>query len=145
MKYKLELLINKPRSDVWKFFTDPEKTKLWQPSLQSIEMISGAAGQPDAVSTWTYQEGERKFSLTEKVVQSKAPDHFESLFENAFATNTVNHTFTAQSENETLWTLETAYTFKTLLMKILGPFLKKNYIARSQKEMDRFKEAIESS
>lgn len=145
MKYKLELLINRPRTDVWKFFTDPEKTKLWQPSLQSIETSSGTAGQLGALSTWAYEENGRNFSLTEKVLHSQAPERFESLFENEFANNIVNNMFTAQSENETLWTLETTYAFKTLLMKVLGPFLKKNYIARSQKEMERFKEIIESS
>jgi hypothetical protein len=30
-------------------------------------------------------------------------------------------------------------------MKLLGPILKKNYMARSQKEMEQFKEAIESA
>jgi uncharacterized protein YndB with AHSA1/START domain len=145
MRYKLELLINKPRGDVWEFFTDREKTKLWQPSLQSVEIIDGTSGQPGAVSRWTYMERDREFSLTEKVLQVEEATRLESCFENEFASNTVNHVFTSQSKTETLWTLETTYRFKTVLMKILGPILKKNYVARSQKEMEQFKEAIESA
>lgn len=144
MKFKLELLINKPRSDVWKFFTDAENIKLWQPSLQGIETISGTPGQPGTVSKWTYQESEREFSLTETILEQDEPTRFEHQFENQFATNTVNNQFIAV-DNGTLWTIETTYTFKTLLMKIMGQVLKKKYVARSQMEMERFKEAIEGS
>lgn len=144
MKFKLELLINKPRSDVWKFFTDAENIKLWQPSLQGIENISGTPGQPGTVSKWTYQESEREFSLTETILEQDEPTRFEHQFENQFATNTVNNQFIAV-DNGTLWTIETTYTFKTLLMKIMGQVLKKKYVARSQMEMERFKEAIEGS
>jgi hypothetical protein len=39
--------------------------------------------------------------------------------------------------------VETKYKFKTLLMKVVGPLLKKNYVARSQRDMERFKEMVE--
>ena len=144
MKIKLELLINKPRADIWKFFTDLEKIKLWQPSLQDIETISGTSGQPGSSSKWTYEENGREFSLTEKVLERDEPARFESEFENEFATNIVNNLFSQEGDG-TLWIQETTYTFKTLLMKIMGRVLKKKYVARSQKEMQRFKEAIEGS
>lgn len=144
MKIKLELLINKPRADVWKFFTDLEKIKLWQPSLQDIETISGTSGQPGSQAKWAYEENGREFSLTEKILEWDEPVQFESQFENEFATNIVNNLFIEEADR-TLWIQETTYTFKTLLMKIMGRVLKKNYVARSRKEMERFKEAIEGS
>jgi uncharacterized protein YndB with AHSA1/START domain len=143
VKYKIELLIQKPRADVWKFFTDPANLKLWQPSLQQIETKSGTAGQPGAESKWSYKEREREFSLIEKVLQREEPRLFASVFENEFASSTVHNIFTAQSENETLWTQETTYKFKTIMMQILGRVWKKNYIARSQREMERFKKMVE--
>jgi len=143
MRFKTELLINKPRLEVWKFFSDRDKIKLWQPTLTKIESISGGEGQPGAESKWTYEENGREFSLTEKLLRCEEPGHYESIFENAFASNTVNNIFSEQSRNETLWTIGTAYKFKTLLMKVLGPFFKKNYVLRSQREMERFKEMVE--
>jgi uncharacterized protein YndB with AHSA1/START domain len=145
VKFKIELLIGKPRQAVWEFFTDPEKTKLWQPTLIKIDPIYGIMGQPDSESKWTYQENRREFSLTEKVLSCEEPSHFESQFENEFAKNVVRNLFIEQSKDQTLWVAETTYMFKTLLMKILGPILRKNYMARSQKEMERFKETIEKS
>ena len=143
MKFKLELPISKPRSEVWKFFVNPENNKVWQSSLQNVEVLSGIAGTPGATLKWTYEERDREFSLIEKVLHSEEPTQFESRFENEFATNIVNNTFLEQDKNETLWSLETTYQFKTLLMKIAGPLLKKNYVTRSQRDMERFKEAVE--
>ncbi len=143
MKFKTELLINKPRPEVWKFFLDRDKTNLWQPTLIRIEPLSGVAGQPGAESKWIYEENGREFSLTEKILHCEESSRLESLFENAFASNTVNNEFITQGDNETLWSMETTYNFKTMLMKMLGPLFKRNYVARTRKEMERFKEVME--
>jgi uncharacterized protein YndB with AHSA1/START domain len=142
MKFETELLINRPRLEVWEFFINRENIKLWQPTLTNIEPMSGVQGQPGAESKWIYEENGREFSLTERVLRCEEPGRYESLFENAFASNTVNHVFIEQQSGETLWTVETEYKFKTSLMKMLGPFFKKNYVTRAQREMERFKEIV---
>lgn len=143
MKFETKLLINKPRFEVWKFFIDRENVKLWQPTLAKIEPIGGVQGQPGAESKWVYEENGREFALAERILSCEEPNRYESLFENAFAGNTANNLFIEQGSGETLWTIETEYKFKTFLMKVLGPFFKKNYVLRSQREMERFKEVIE--
>jgi len=40
--------------------------------------------------------------------------------------------------------METEFRFKTLLMKIMGPLMKKSFVTRTQKDMERFKEMAES-
>ena len=143
MKFKTELLINKPRAEVWKFFCNREKTNIWQPSLTRIELLSGTAGQPGAESKWIYEERGREFFLTEKVLHSDEPVLFESIFENKFASNTVKNNFIEQGRDGTFWVAETEYNFKTPLMKILGPLFRKNYSHRSQRAMERLKEVVE--
>jgi hypothetical protein len=49
----------------------------------------------------------------------------------------------ATGENETLWKMEVEFIFKTLLMKIVGPFAKKNFVKRTERDMERFKEFVE--
>jgi uncharacterized protein YndB with AHSA1/START domain len=143
VKFKLELLINKPRIEVWKFFTDAQKTKLWQRSLQRINIVSGITGQPGTISTWMFKQKEREFSLTDTVLSREDPSQYTSQFENEFATNVVSNTFLEQENDKTLWVMETTYTFKTLVMKVIGPTLKKNYVLRAQREMERLKESVE--
>ena len=145
MKFKLELLINQPLAEVWKAFDTVENMKKWQPSLISFEPISGTPGQPGAVSKLTYEEGGREFSLIEKITHREEPNRFDGVYENNFADNIVRNRFIEQGKDQTLWVIETEYAFKTLLMKIVGPLRKKNFVARTQRDMERFKEVAEDS
>ena len=143
MKFALELPLQKSRDEVWKAFDNPENTKIWQPSLVNFETISGIQGQPGAVSKLTYKEGKREFSLIEKVTQRAEPDRFDVIYENEFADNSVRNTFVIVNDNETLWRMEVEFKFKTLIMKLIGPSMKTNYILRTERDMQRFKEFVE--
>ena len=144
MKFKLEVTINKPRSEVWEMFATPENMNKWQISLAGIELVSGEPGRPGAVSTLKFEEGGREFSLIEKVIQRVEHQQLDILYENEFTDNPVKNTFIEQGENKTLWIVESEYIFKTFAMKLLGPFTKKNFVRRTQKEVDRFKDLAES-
>jgi hypothetical protein len=143
MKFSLELPIKKPRAEVWKAFDNVENMSKWQPTLTKFENVSGMPGQPGAVSILTYAEGKREFTLTEKITFRAEPERFDGTYENDFADNPVRNTFIAMGENETLWKMDVEFTFKTLIMKIVGPWMKKNFVARTQKDMQRFKEMVE--
>ena len=144
MKFKLELPIHKPRADVWKAFDNTENIKKWQPTLIKFEPVSGTPGQPGAISKLTYEEGGREFTLIEKITHCNEPSSFDGIYENNFTDNIVRNKFIERGQHQTLWVTETEFRFKTLIMKIMGPMMKKNFIARTQKDMERFKEMAES-
>ena len=144
MKFKLELPINKPRIVVWKAFDNVENMKKWQTSLVSFEPLSGTPGRPGAVSKLTYEEGGRQFALIEKITHRDEPASFDGVYENNFADNIIRNKFIEQGKDQTLWVMETEFAFKTLLMKVMGPLMKKNFVIRSQRDMERFKEMAES-
>lgn len=143
MKFKLELSIDRPRAEVWKAFDNPENMKIWQPSLVNFETMQGTQGQPGAVSKLTFQENEREFSLIEKVTAREEPNRLDGIYENAFADNTISNRFIEQGSHQTLWIVETEFRFKTLIMKIMGPLMKKKLVARTENDMQRFKEMVE--
>ncbi len=143
MKYRLEILINRSRTEVWNRFCDYDKVHLWQPSIIKIEPVSGRTGQVGAVSKWIYKANDREYFLTETILSREEPNQLETVFRNEFAENSVTNVFTEQGSGQTLWVAETNYKFKTLLMSILGPFMKNRYIVRSKKDMERFKEMVE--
>ena len=143
MKFKLELIINKPRAEVWQAFDNVENMKKWQPSLVKFETTSGIPGQPGAVSKLTYEEGGREFSLIEKITHRDEPNSFDGVYENNFTDNIIRNKFIELGEHQTVWAMETEFRFKTLIMKIMGPLMKKNFVARTQKDMERFKEMVE--
>ena len=143
MKFALELPLQKSRDKVWKAFDNPENTKIWQPSLINFETVSGTQGQTGAVSKLTYKEGKREFSLIEKVTHRAEPDRFDVIYENEFADNSVKNTFVIVNDNETLWRSEVEFKFKTIIMKLIGPSMKTNYILRTERDMQRFKDFVE--
>jgi hypothetical protein len=143
MKFTLELPLQKSRAEVWRAFDNSENTKIWQPTLVNIEIVSGMDRQAEAISKLTYAEGKREFVLVEKVTFRAEPERFDVVYENDFADNGVKNTFIALSENETLWKMEVEFKFKTLLMKVVGPFVKRNFAKRNEREMERFKEFVE--
>ena len=144
MKFKLELPIHKPRTEVWKAFDNTENMKKWQPTLIKFEPVSGTPGQPGAVSKLTYEEGGREFTLIEKITHRDEPNSFDGVYENNFTDNIIRNKFIEQGQHQTLWTMETEFRFKTLIMKIMGPLMKKNFVARTQEDMERFKKMAES-
>jgi len=145
MKFKLETTINKPRSEVWRIFTTPENMNKWQTSLVSVMLLSGEPGQTGAISTLNFEEGGREFSLIEKIIQRVDEQQFDVIYENEFTDNPMKNSFIAQGKNETSWIVEAEYKFKTFAMKLLGPLMKKNFIRRIQKDMERFKELAEGA
>lgn len=144
MKFKLELPINKPRAEVWKAFDNPENMKVWQPSLIDFEPIKGTQGQPGAVSKLTFRENEREFSLIEKVTAREELNRLDGIYENEFADNMISNRFIEKDSDQTLWIVETEFTFKTFIMKIMGPLIKKKFVARTEKDMQRFKAMVEA-
>ena len=132
MKFKLETIINKPRLVVWQAFDNIENMQKWQPTLTNHELLSGTLGRPGAVSKLTYKEGEREFTLIEKVTHRNEPSEFDGVYENDFADNLIKNKFIEQGKDQTLWIIETEFKFKTLVMNIMGNVLKKNYIKTGQ-------------
>lgn len=143
MKFKLETTINKPRLVVWQAFDNIENMQKWQPALTNHELLSGTLGRPGAVSKLTYKEGAREFTLIEKVTHRNEPSEFDGVYENDFADNLIKNKFIEQGKDQTLWVVETEFKFKTLVMKIMGNVLKKNYVKRTERDMQRFKEMAE--
>ena len=143
MKYSLELTIDKPRAEVWRVFDDPNYMEKWQPSLVKIERLAGTAGQPGSAAKLSYKTGEREFSLIEKVTHRQEPERLDGIYENEFADNSIKNTFLEKGLNETLWKVEVEFKFKTILMRLISPFVKKRFVANTQRDMERFKALVE--
>jgi hypothetical protein len=66
------------------------------------------------------------------------------VYTNEFADNTIKNTFLDKGSNETLWKVDVEFKFKTLLMNLVAPFVKKRFVANTQRDMERFKTLVES-
>jgi uncharacterized protein YndB with AHSA1/START domain len=144
MKYELELTIDRPRAAVWQAFDSTDNLKEWQPSLIRFEHVSGTPGQAGAISELTYNENDRKFTLLEEITLREEPNRFDGVYKNEFSDSFLRNTFIEKGENETLWVVETEFKFKTLPMKIMGPLMKRNFVRRTYRDMEHFRDFVES-
>ncbi len=143
MKFNFFITINKSRDEVWKIFDNPENLPKWQPSLTKLEHQSGEPGMPGAVSMLTYKEKE-EFTMLETITSRNEPEEFSGVYENPTARTTMKNTFTAIDDKTTKWNVETEFTFKNPVSKLLSPLMKGMISKRVNDDMNRFKKLAES-
>jgi len=143
VKQKAEIIINAPRDAVWAAFDNPDNMPRWQPTLESFVHKSGTPGQPGAVSELTYLENGRKIVMTETVSERREPDFLAGIYESAFATTTVVNQLEKVDEQNTKWTMWCSHRFKGF-MKVMALFMGRSIRKRTEADMQRFKELVES-
>ncbi|MEQ9466273.1 MAG: SRPBCC family protein [Ekhidna sp.] len=131
MKYTLEIVIDKPRDEVVKFFDNPDNMKYWQKGLISFEHISGEPGKPGAESLLKYEMGKRKIEMIETITFNGFPDEFHSNYIANGVTN-IQRNYFREEGGKTKWISEAEFKF-TGFMKLMaffmgkGPFKKQSF------------------
>lgn len=147
MTIEHELKLDRPRKKVWGFLNNPDSLKLWQPDLESIDLIEGKAGKPDAVSLLTYKKGRHRFQITETIIGQKKLTYFAAIYwdQNQLINNTVENFFTAKGSKATYWRLVSHFDFNTAGSWLKVSMLKVLITRRVKNDMQRFKKALENS
>ncbi len=118
--YTVEIEINRPRNEVIELFNSPENLFCWQTGLQSFEHISGEAGQVGAKSLLVYLNGKHRIELTETITHVDLPDEFNGTYEWGGGMNTLVNRFIEVDANTTRWESTCAYTFSSIMLKLMG-------------------------
>lgn len=74
--------INKPRTVVWKYFTDQNTLKEWLPNVKSIENISGEPMTAGSKFKMTFEENGSEIVMTETMTEVKENEVFAFILEN---------------------------------------------------------------
>ena len=146
MKISGSIHINKPKEQVAGLFADPNNLKHYQDGFIRKVLVSGQAGQDDAVSKMYYKYGRNEMELTETITANRLPDSFEAFYHHKHMDNTMKCTFEWLGTNETRYNYEIEYTrinwFMPKLMAILFPGV---YRKQVEKWMKQFKEFAEKT
>lgn len=144
MKFNGSVIIDKPRSEVVKFFIDPNYLVEYQDGFINKELISGESGNDDAVSKMYYKHGNREMELTETIISNLLPESFESHYHHKHMDNFMRCKFIVLNANQTRYEYEFEYTridwFMPKLIAILFPSM---YRKPGEKWMRQFKEFVE--
>lgn len=144
MKIKGYIDINKPRSEVTRYFADPSYLGEYQDGFVKKELIKGEMGQRGSVSMMYYKYGNQDMELEETITINSLPDSFEAFYHHKHMDNTMQCTFEEVHNGVTRYTYEFEYTridwVIPRLMSILFPGM---YKKPAQKWLKQFKEFVE--
>lgn len=141
MKYKVEVIIDVPRSRMLELFEDMEFMKKWQVGFDSLTVIEGKAGTVGSKSSLKYINKDKESEIIETILKKELPDTFNFLYEAKGVTNWANNTFVEKGE-QTLWIAEHEFEFSGL-MKLLA-LMPKMFIKQTTSDMNGFKKQAEA-
>ena len=144
MKHKGSIEIAKPRSEVAKYFADPNYLGEYQDGFVRKELLTGEQGKEGAVSKMFYEQGNRSMELTETIIANELPDSFEAEYHHKHMDNTFKSTFIALDENRTRYVYEFEYTrINWVMPKLMAILFPGMYRRQGEKWMRQFKEFVE--
>jgi len=143
MHYTKDIIINLPREQVVALMDDPDNLKRWQPTLQSVDHISGEHGKPGAQTRLIYDMNGRTVEMVETILRRDLPHELEMRFQAKNVDNHIINRFEPVTEGQTRWSMDC--TFKlTGLMWLMGLFMRGAFTKQTEADMQRFKTFAES-
>jgi len=110
MKFKGSIEIAKPRSEVVKFFADPQYLGEYQDGFVKKELLEGKLGETGAISKMLYRYSGRDMELTETIIANQLPDSFLANYHHVHMDNSMKCTFTELDAQRTRYEYEFEYT-----------------------------------
>jgi len=144
MQFKGSVEIDKPRTEVVNYFSDPKYLGEYQDGFVKKELISGQANHEGAVSKMYYQQGNRDMVLTETIITNQLPEYFEANYHHKHMDNSMKCRFLVLDNNRTRYEYEFEYTrISWLLPKLMAIFFPSMYKKQGEKWMKQFKAFVE--
>jgi carbon monoxide dehydrogenase subunit G len=130
VKLKSEVIIEADRATVWRLFGDPDNLASWQPSLESVRLVSGTRGHPDAVSELIYDENGRKVVLT-----------VGGTYASGTGSAVVLHRFEDAGDKRTRWIGHWNHSFNGA-MRFVALLFRRSMQKRVEADMQRFRDFV---
>lgn len=134
--------INKPRAEVWKYFTDQSKLKDWLPNVKSIENISGEPMTTGSKFKITFEEN-GEIVMTETMTEVKEPEVFAFVLENEVITANDRITFIDKGDKTEVVENNT-FSGGNIFWRSLFVVMKSTFEKKSAENYQKLKNNIEN-
>jgi len=139
MKYKVEIEINKPLTEVVPLFEDRSNDKLWMEGFVEKIPIKGEEGELGAKCKVVFAMGKRKMEMIEEITEKNLPESYVTTYTTPSVFNIVKNSFIEKDENTTIYKTEQEFQFKTFMMKVMGFLMPGAFKKQSMKYLEAFK------
>ena len=141
-KYTAQVSINKPITEVFEVFNNPENSKNWIPEIKFFEVINNNPGKIGSMYKIVIDNKGSDINMTEKVLAYVPNQKITLLFNAENMLKTDDYLFTEKGNTTTL-TLRASCQSETYLMACIFPYFKGTFKKQDQAYLTNFKKFIE--
>ena len=143
MVFQYEVEIDKPVSEVYRAFNNPDNMPRWLTGFQRFEPISGEPGRPGSTARHVYLERGRTVELIETITLHEPEKRFEGRLEGQGVNCAMQVEFVDKGDT-TIVRARSDFRSRSFLMSLMLPFVGKGIRERQGSDLRRFKELIEA-
>ena len=144
MKYRIEIIINKPLDEVIRKLDNVNNIKHWQRGLIGIEHISGTPGEVGAKMRLKYKMGKREFDLVETITKRNFPHEFHATYSTSTMKSTQENYFEETTDGSTKWISSSEFQPGNFIMRVMAFLMPGAFKKQSYKYMVDFKNFVEN-
>ena len=141
--FEYEIEVDKPLSEVYAAWDNPENLPRWLTGLQRTELISGEPGTVGAKTRQIYLERGRTVEMIETITAIEPGKHSEGTLEVPGMKATMVVDFVDKGES-TVIRFRSEFQSRSLMMRLMMPFMKGQIRRRQCGDLERFGEMVEA-
>jgi len=143
VKFKVNIIITSRVEVVAEALIRPENYPCWETDLKKYVVVKGVPGEIGCVALLFFVKNGSSYMMEEELVHCNPGRSYVSILTGASLDARVE-TILIPSGDDTMMTLIWSGEGKTLLLKLLLPFMRGRMIRRTEAELDRFRKLVET-
>ena len=143
MVFKVSIVIDRPVEVVVAALMDPDNHPYWTTDLERFEVAERRPGEVGSIGRLHYSQKGRSYVMEDKLLYCEPDKKYVSQV-SGDAISAVVETVLESSEAGTRMSITWSGRGKTLVLRVLLPFLRGKMVRQSQAELARFKELVET-
>lgn len=141
--FKISTITNQPIDIVVKALMNPHNFVHWTTDLEKFEVIKGKPGEVGSIAHLHYSQKGRSYVMEDKLIHCEPGKKYISQVSGDALTAKVETTLHS-SGDKTEMSLQWAGKGKIFFLKLLLPLLRSKMIKQSKKELETFKQLVET-
>lgn len=143
MEFKISINIDQPAEIVNQALIEPENALQWTSDLEKFEVVKGEPGLTGSIAHLHYRQGGRSYIMEDVLEYAEPGRRYVSRVSGGGMVARVETTI-EPSASRTELTILWSGTSKSILAKLLFPFLRGTMIRRARSDLETFKNLVEA-
>jgi len=142
MKFRSEIIINKPVKNVYKFTVNPKNLFRWVDGFEKFKPLKGKSRQVGSTGIHIYNDKEGKLEVQEEVLALQVNKNIKTHLSHKNMETTLDFRFLDQGDSTKI-IVEVKVHLKPLLFNIVAPFVKTPMKKQQLADLKRLKNFLE--